>query len=451
MGVNLDFSWMEDLPNYQSVADTTLASTGLDTSLVSTYNATDLGKTVNNATQESNDLIDNVSTTTDTNLTNFDYSSTLSNFDFSSLYSGGSFLDLSSLNNMDFSTILNGGVNDVVDADNNENDNNVEANNNDGVDNLTTENNNTENNSDEEENLTTQNNNGDVDKSTWSSVYGETATVTENTFMNFDDIDPNLENSGYTQATMNGEKVWVYEINTADYTGSSDFVGNTSFKVILTEDGKVINKAGGLFTEEDYTIEKWDASDKEKTGEWYDDYDNYTSFNETYFSIFGRDIDQKTFETLFGNETFSNFTTAQQSAHLFYTASGADKDRLLAMITNGDLTPSQLAAFGVNMQTLSDVWDWDFNLNQAMSKTIADKKKIDDEKKKLASKPKGFVMPKNVVHIGDEDAGKKGLRFTGMGTAGRNYASDPFAGSGLLSQPVLNTPSLIAKKTAAKS
>ena len=262
MGVNLDFSWMEDLPNYQSVADTTLASTGLDTSLVSTYNATDLGKTVNNATQKNNDTIDNVSTTTDTNLTNFDYSSTLSNFDFSSLYSGGSFLDLSSLNNIDFSTILNGGVNDVVDADNNEDDNNVEANNNDGVDNLTTENNNTENNPDEEENLTTQNNNGDVDKSTWSSVYGETATVTENTFMNFDDIDPNLENSGYTQATMNGEKVWVYEINTADYTGSSDFVGSTSFKVILTEDGKVINKAGGLFTEEDYTIEQWNASDK---------------------------------------------------------------------------------------------------------------------------------------------------------------------------------------------
>ena len=121
------------------------------------------------------------------------------------------------------------------------------------------------------------------------------------------------------------------------------------------------------------------------------------------------------------------------------------------MITNGDLTTEQLAAFGINMQTLSDVWDWDFNLNQSMSKTIADKKKLDEKKKKEASKPKGFVMPKNVVHIGDEDAGKKGLRFTGMGTAGRNYASDPFAGSGLLSQPVLNTPSLIAKKTAAKS
>ena len=451
MGVNLDFSWMEDLPNYQSVADTTLASSGLDTSLVSTYNAADLGKTVNNATQESNDTIDNVSNTTDTNLTNFDYSSTLSNFDFSSLYSGNSFLDLSSLNNIDFSTILNGGVNDVVDADNNEDDNNVEANNNDGVDNLTTENNTTENNSDEEEILTTQNNNGDVDKSTWSSVYGETATITENTFMNFDDIDPNLENSGYTQATMNGEKVWVYEIDTSSYMGSSDLIGNTSFKIVLTEDGKVINKAGGLFTEEDYTIEQWNASDEEETGEWYDDFDNYTSFNETYSSIFGRDIDQKTFETLFGNETFSNFSTEQQASHLFYTAGGADKSRLLAMITNGDLTPSQLAAFGVNMQTLSDVWDWDFSLNQPMSKTLADNKKRDEKKKKEDSKPKGFVMPKNVVHIGDEDAGKKGLRFTGMGTAGRNYASDPFAGSGLLSQPTLNTPSLIAKKTAAKS
>ena len=451
MGVNLDFSWMEDLPNYQSVADTTLASSGLDTSLVSTYNAADLGKTVNNATQESNDTIDNVSNTTDTNLTNFDYSSTLSNFDFSSLYSGGSFLDLSSLNSIDFSTILNGGVNDVVDADNNEDDNNVEANNNDGVDNLTTENNTTENNSDEEEILTTQNNNGDVDKSTWSSVYGETATVTENTFMNFDDIDPNLENSGYTQATMNGEKVWVYEIDTSSYMGSSDLIGNTSFKIVLTEDGKVINKAGGLFTEEDYTIEQWNASDEEETGEWYDDFDNYTSFNETYSSIFGRDIDQKTFETLFGNETFSNFSTEQQASHLFYTAGGADKNRLLNMITNGDLTPSQLAAFGVNMQTLSDVWDWDFSLNQPMSKTLADKKKRDEKKKKEDSQPKGFVMPKNVVHIGDEDAGKKGLRFTGMGTAGRNYASDPFAGSGLLSQPTLNTPSLIAKKTAAKS
>ena len=121
------------------------------------------------------------------------------------------------------------------------------------------------------------------------------------------------------------------------------------------------------------------------------------------------------------------------------------------MITNGDLTPSQLASFGVNMDTLTVAWDWDFSLNQPMSKTIEDQQKKNKKKKEEASKPKGFVMPKNVVHIGDEDAGKKGLRFTGMGTAGRNYASDPFAGSGLLSQPVLNTPSLIAKKTAAKS
>ena len=451
MGVNLDFSWMEDLPNYQSVADTTLASSGLDTSLVSTYNAADLGKTVNNATQESNDIIDNVSNTTDTNLTNFDYSSTLSNFDFSSLYSGGSFLDLSSLNSIDFSTILNGGVNGVVDAKGDEVDNGVEAANDGGGDSLTTESNTTENNLDEEETTTTENNNGDVDKTTWSSVYGETSTVSETTFMNFEDIDPNLENSGYTQATMNGEKVWVYEIDTSSYMGSSNLVGNTSFKIVLTEDGRVISRAGGLFTDEDYTIENWDANEKEKTGEWYDDFDNYTSFNETYSSIFGRDIDQNTFETLFGNKTFSNYSTEQQTSHLFYTAGGADRNRLLAMIRNGDLTRSQLAAFGVNMTTLSDAWDWDFSLNQPMSKTLADKKKRDEKKKKKDSQPKGFVMPKNVVHIGDEDAGKKGLRFTGMGTAGRNYASDPFAGSGLLSQPTLNTPSLIAKKTAAKS
>jgi hypothetical protein len=448
MGVNLDFSWMEDIPGYQNITDVPQPTTGLDTTLISTYNANDLGNTVNNAQNAQNDAVDVQANNTDTNLTNFDYSNSLSNFDFSSLYSGG-FINTSGV---DWNSIINSGVNQVVDINSQEEeDENLDNNNNNNQD--TNLNNNQGGNNNEDENLNlTENNNNDVDKSTWSSVYGETATVTDNTFMNFDQLDPFAENSGFTQATMNGEKVWVYEFNTSIYTGGLDtsnpLVPSSSIKIILTEDGKIINKGqGSLFTDEDYTIEKWDAS-KDKTGEWYDDYENYTSFNDLYFSIFGRDVNQNIFETLFGNETFSAFSPEQQAAHLFYTASGADKERLLAMIINGDFSSAQLSSFGLDMNTLSQVWDWDFALNQPMSKTLADKKKREEEQKKNNSKPKGFVMPKNVVRVGDEDAGKKGLRFTGMGTAGRNYASDPFAGTGLLTQPILNTPSLIAKKTA---
>jgi hypothetical protein len=446
MGVNLDFSWMENIPGYQNITNVPQPTTGLDTTLISTYNANDLGNTVNNA---QNDAVDTQANNTDTNLTNFDYSNSLSNFDFSSLYSGG-FINTSGV---DWNSIINSGVNLVVDTNSQKEEEEENLNNNNNNNQDTSLNNNQGGNNNEDENLKlTENNNDNVDKSTWSSVYGETAIVTDNTFMNFDQLDPFAENSGFTQATMNGEKVWVYEIDTSLYTGGLDtnnpLLPSSTIKIILTEDGKIINKGqGSLFTDEDYTIEDWDAS-KDKTGEWYDDYENYTSFNDLYFRIFGKDVSQNIFETLFNNETFSNFSLEQQSAHLFYTASGADKSRLLTMITNGDFSPAQLLSFGIDMNTLSQAWNWDFNLNQPLSKTIADAKRREEEERKKNSKPKGFVMPKNVVHIGDEDAGKKGLRFTGMGTAGRNYASDPFAGTGLLTQPILNTPSLIAKKTA---
>ena len=246
--------------------------------------------------------------------------------------------------------------------------------------------------------------------------------------------------------TLNGKDVYTTTINIMD----------TEIVIALTKDGKILTRTDGagnqLQWSADNFTEGWTDGSTTKKSNSDDDLSGWAS--SLYADLFGRDLPDNILETLTSNEEFLNMDDNAKTIFILKNLSNMDDKRRFRqnLTAGGESIQEFMETYGFTFQELQEWLDWDFQLNQPWSKTLADIKEREDKKKKdeenKAKGPKGFVLPKNVVHIGDEDADARNLRFNRMGMAGRNYASAPFAGMGLLSSPTINKPSLVATKFA---
>lgn len=282
----------------------------------------------------------------------------------------------------------------------------------------------------------------------WKSEYGEFTTILSDdsggiTYGGFNpdtvDTDPN-----FTKMTLNGKDVYTTSITVAD----------TEILIALTKDGKILMKEDAAGNQLGWTLdnftEGWTDGSTTKKSNSDDDLSGWAG--SVYADLFGRDLPDNILETLTSNEEFLDMDDNAKTIFILKNLANMDDKRRFRqnLTAGGESIQEFMEKFGFTFQELQEWLDWDFQLNQPWSKTLEDIKEREEkerkEKEKASKGPKGFVLPKNVIHIGDEDADAKNLRFNRMGMAGRNYASAPFAGMGLLSTPTINKPSLVATK-----